>query len=663
MFKERYRKSVDQIHAREGLLYSILEKEKAPRKKRGWIVAASAACATAFCGLFAVALIGHGTQTKDAAAPEPVRWEASLETETVFEVSEEGSRIAGIRPAASYKEVYRLLEQSTEDRLRFPVPAAVDASGGVFVSGEVFIEKAEIVEEGVIGTNEQVEGVGEADLVKTDGSNLFVLDPEQRKLHIVAADDGKLTLTDSYLLPQDDEEKGIFWRLHELFVAEDTVFVLMTRYTVDENFRSKSETVTLVLDCSDLSAVKERTRHEQSGGYLSSRMTDGYVYVVTRYSVGGLTWEPDRKETFLPLVDGAAVSFEDILITEECTAANYTVVTGLSVTQPETVADEKALLGRNDTVYCSPTQLVLTATEHTYTRDEEERTDEQGRRYVQSRYETDTAVTLLSLDRGQIREEAFTKLDGRLHNSFSIDLCDGFLRMVLMKDDWTETIYTDGIDTYESQVDISTSLVVLDGALNVVGAVTDLAPGETVRSVRFLGDAAYFVTFLQTDPLFAVDLCDPYAPRVLSELKITGFSAYLHPFGEGRLLGIGYEAEADTGGITGVKLSLYDISDPARVQETARTILNGYWTDAESNHKSVFVDVGRGLIGFPVEDRYCFFRYEEGEGFTLLREIQGDWTAFRAVAIGDVFYSISADAIESIDLLTYRTIDRLTLSE
>lgn len=106
-----------------------------------------------------------------------------------------------------------------------------------------------------------------------------------------------------------------------------------------------------------------------------------------------------------------------------------------------------------------------------------------------------------------------------------------------------------------------------DGMLREVGHLDDLGVGEQVKAVRFLGDRAYVVTFRQTDPLFAVDLTDDTAPRLLGELKIPGFSEYLHPIGDGRLLGIGSDADATTGRVTGFKASLFDVTDPTAPKE------------------------------------------------------------------------------------------------
>ena len=100
------------------------------------------------------------------------------------------------------------------------------------------------------------------------------------------------------------------------------------------------------------------------------------------------------------------------------------------------------------------------------------------------------------------------------------------------------------------------------GRLAQIGQVGGLGRGERIYAARFLGDVGYLVTFRQVDPLYTIDLSNPAAPKVAGELKITGYSAYLHPIGEDLLLGVGQEA-SEQGRRLGAQVSLFDVSDPA----------------------------------------------------------------------------------------------------
>jgi hypothetical protein len=139
-----------------------------------------------------------------------------------------------------------------------------------------------------------------------------------------------------------------------------------------------------------------------------------------------------------------------------------------------------------------------------------------------------------------------------------------------------------------------------DGALNEIGSIEDLGVGEEVQSVRFLGDMAYVVTFRRTDPLYAIDLSDPANPTALGELKITGFSEYLHPVGDGLLLGIGREATED-GIDVGFKASLFDVSDPADPKEVDRFVVPDAWSEVGNDPHAFTWDPVAGHAIFPLE--------------------------------------------------------------
>ncbi|MDQ3790642.1 MAG: beta-propeller domain-containing protein [Actinomycetota bacterium] len=135
--------------------------------------------------------------------------------------------------------------------------------------------------------------------------------------------------------------------------------------------------------------------------------------------------------------------------------------------------------------------------------------------------------------------------------------------------------------------------------LGVVGHVDGLGPGERIYAVRYFGDTAYVVTFRQTDPLYTVDLTNPAAPKVTGELKITGYSAYLHGAGEGRLIGVGQEADT-SGRTTGAQISLFDTTDPAGARRIAQYHLENAWTEAEGDPHAFLYWPDKGLLVVPV---------------------------------------------------------------
>ena len=269
-----------------------------------------------------------------------------------------------------------------------------------------------------------------------------------------------------------------------------------------------------------------------------------------------------------------------------------------------------------------------------------------------------TDIVRLTYKEGKVSAAGQCTVRGTVNDSFSIDEHEGYLRVVT-------TIYGEAGQT-------TNALFVLDGAMNEVGSIVGLAEGETVQSARFMGDVGYFVTFRQVDPLFTVDLSDPAAPRIVGELKIPGFSAYLHPYGEGRLLGIGWDAT--DGGTGSAKLTMFDTSDPANVTEAGTLVLEGIWDiEALYDYRAVLVEPDRNLIGFSARgleatedpgdggesayysdvERYYLFGYDDETGFAenLRVPVTNDPGApVRGLRIADVLYVATDGSIESFGL-------------
>ena len=221
--------------------------------------------------------------------------------------------------------------------------------------------------------------------------------------------------------------------------------------------------------------------------------------------------------------------------------------------------------------------------------------------------------------------------------------------------------------------DQESSLYILDKNLKKLGSLTDIAGNEGVKSCRFMGDIGYIVTFRNTDPLFTVDLSDPTNPVILSELTIPGFSEYLHYWGDGLLLGIGYDADVDDGATTGMKLSMFDVSDPKNTKEIAKLVLDVDYSDIlYGNYKSILIDPAKNLLGFTASDwgteetdweesnYYMLFSYEEGEFKELNTEKldykDGYIENVRGLYAGDFFYLVQDEHIESYDMSDYKRV-------
>jgi uncharacterized secreted protein with C-terminal beta-propeller domain len=228
---------------------------------------------------------------------------------------------------------------------------------------------------------------------------------------------------------------------------------------------------------------------------------------------------------------------------------------------------------------------------------------------------------------------------GHLLNQFSMDESDGYLRVATTDGDW---------------VNETNSVYVLNNTLNVVGSIENIAPNERIYSARFVQDTLYLVTFRQVDPLFVIDLSDPTNPLIIGEVKVTGFSTYLHPIDADHILGIGIEG-------SNVKLSIFDVSDPTAPQEEFRYTLENYsYSVANWDHKAVLFDAAKEMLVIPcsqsswTNDTYVYtsgayvFKVSLTDGITLRGVIEhGDYQwVERALYIGEYLYTISYEMVK-----------------
>ena len=175
---------------------------------------------------------------------------------------------------------------------------------------------------------------------------------------------------------------------------------------------------------------------------------------------------------------------------------------------------------------------------------------------------------------------------------------------------------------------------------------------------------AYFVTFRETDPLFAVDLSDPASPKVLSALKIPGFSEYLHFYGEGRLFGLGMAADEETGWTECLKLSMFDTSDPTDVTEKTMLELREYmWSPALYDHHAALINIEKNIIAFPTDSSYLIYSYSDDSGFVKKGEVPFDgWSDnTRGLYIGEYMYICSSYNVIVIDMADYSVINEIAI--
>ena len=422
--------------------------------------------------------------------------------------------------------------------------------------------------------------------------------------------------------------------------------------SVSANLADTTETKVLIIDISDPRNAKQIGYCSQDGYYNDSRLIGNSLYLITNHSVNVSRIKKDEPETFVPQVNDISTEHTtspECIRIYDCTdlEAVYTVVSGYDIQSGKLISTQ-SILGRCDSVYCSTKNLITT-------------------RYCG--YDTETGISYsvaarFSIDKGNIEFVADGRINGSLLNQFSMDEYNGNFRFVttVSSSSVKKQIIKSSSDEIsdvafvQSSGSTSASLYILDSNLKPLGAIEDLAKGERVYSVRFMGDTAYFVTFRQTDPLFSADLSDPKNPKILGQLKIPGFSNYLFPYGNGQLLGLGMEADEKTGATECMKLSMFDITDPANVTEHSKYLIeDSYYSPALYDHKASLIDPKRDLIGFSCSsvNSLAFRLYSCNEGFKLVHEFElnkADGYLTRAIVIGDVMYLVEATRISSYSL-------------
>ncbi|MGH9111123.1 MAG: beta-propeller domain-containing protein, partial [Acidimicrobiales bacterium] len=506
-------------------------------------------------------------------------------------------------------------------------------------------------------TNVQVEGVDEPDIVKTDGERILTV--ANGRLHLASA--GRDRILDSVALPEGmyDAQLLLAGDRAIVFASADYDMPIPLAEGVDdagatqpppgpppEQQPSIPSTRVVQIDI-DGDTLTLTDSFELDGSYVSARMTGDVARLVLHAdpqarlpfvtpAAPNTEAEAQAKQHNQDVVEQAAA--EDLLptwrqvdsqgnVTDQgplldCEGAHapntfsgFGMVAVVTVDLSDGVkpgiasATGSGVLAGGQTVYASTEHLYVAAPEWVDWSDQPRTLPRDGGdlRIAEQNPGTDIHRFDIS-DPTRATYDMSGHVDGQLLDQFAMDEHDGYLRVATT----TGQAWLEGEGESESHVVV---LAPGDGALTPVGQVSGLGRGETIQSVRFLGAVGYVVTFEQTDPLYTVDLSDPAAPRVAGELKILGFSAYLHPIGDGRLIGVGQDATEDGQQLV-TQVALFDVRDPAAPTRVAQATLPNSSSGAEWDHHAFLWWPDASLVAIPVS-AYDGTPFEGLVGYTV----------------------------------------------
>ena len=559
-----------------------------------------------------------------------------------------------------------------------PMPAPSSELSLRESSGSVSLDRTKYSSD-YSATNIQVQNVDEPDFLKNDGKYVYILS------------DDKLTIIDGY--PAQDAKIILkigldveHQYLENMFLNEDRLVIFyngnyrtetISEYGFAPDYNYKTTTHALVLDVSNRDSPVILKDYEVDGYYHDARMINDYVYFITREGI-------DYFHPIMPLVRESSDTIlrPDVFYFDNYERGyNFNTITAFNIFG-DTINSETFLMGDANTIYVSEDSIYITNQKYlpydyydTLKRDrffdvivpllpkdiqEQIKSTEQNNeldwyekwetisgllqftynkmsdgdkqklfekiqkdleaydsKFIKS--STRTVIHKILIDKENLEYFGKGEVPGYLLNQFSMDESGDRFRIA------TTSSYNGRFTSF-----VHNNVYVLDENLKQVGGLENIAPDETIYSARFMGDKLYLVTFEQIDPFFVIDLSKD-TPKILGELKIPGFSNYLHPYDENHIIGIGKETtDPDKGRVRtlGLKLALFDVSDFKNPRTVDTITIGSESTDSEIlyNHKALLFDKEKNILSIPVRDYERIIFEDDETGMT--KKHSQNWLGF-----------------------------------
>ncbi len=513
--------------------------------------------------------------------PEPVtfkelpRFESYDDLVAAFEEGKNQGGYYGIaKSIGAVISMPMTMNKATVESVSSEAPGRSDVSGGIDYST----------------TNIQVEGVDEADIVKTDGRYIYNFSSR------------RLIITDAYpienaAIVSKTELQNLYPT--EMFVRGNKLLLFGQKSDHYENNYEKGYycklggTVVQLYDISNRAAPALEKELEFEGSYLTSRLIGKHAYFVVNSWPRSPVCEREG-ECIIPLMveDGKekkVAEATDIGHIPGMPAQNFVTLASINLETEE--VEKETIAGSAQSVYASQGSIYIAAT--VWVAPETPIVKDIERAIVGDSEKT--VINKFGLADGKIGYIGQGSVPGHVLNQFSMDEFQGNFRIA------TTLGHVSRMGSQSQN-----NLYVLDGEMNVIGSLEGLAPGEKIYSARFMGKRAYMVTFKKVDPLFVIDVSDPENPKVLGKLKIPGYSDYLHPIDENHIIGLGKDTiEASKGNFAwyqGIKMAIFDVSDVENPIEVHKVVIGDRGTESPAlhDHKAFLYDKEKELLVLPV---------------------------------------------------------------
>ncbi|MBI4895415.1 MAG: beta-propeller domain-containing protein [Candidatus Aenigmarchaeota archaeon] len=577
-------------------------------------------------------------------------------------------------------------------------------------------------------TNIQVEGVDEADIIKNDEKYIYTV--SNNKVVIIQAYPAEAGKIVAEIDLNGSTPSQLFVNKDKLVIfASQNIYYVQTKAIegIKAPDYDTSKTMVYVYDISDRSNPILRNDYILDGYYYNSRMIGNYVYTITNQAIYNFE-NPIIPE---PVYKCAEAKCFDLWYFDRSDSGHqFTIITSIDL-ESDKSQTKVFLLGYSQNLYVSENniyivysrqlsinnflekiigainplipsevQIKIKDIENSNLFSNDEKMSAIGR--VLNNYSTSlspdarlefqkkfekafsqvqeevakemerTIIHKISIQNGNIDYNAEGEVPGYTLNQFSMDEYNGNFRVATTTEGWTQKS--------------KNHIYVLDDSLKTIGKLEDLASGEKIYSVRFLGNKAYMVTFRQIDPLFVIDLT-PNNPKVLGFLKITGVSDYIHPYDENHIIGLGRDA-TEEGRVKGLKIALFDVSDLEDPKEISKVIIGeqGAYSEALYDHKAFLFSKEKNLLVIPAsvtenntynafQGAYVFhMNLEDGISLKgrITHEKKTNETYYyynyglqitRSLYIGNILYTLSQKLIKANSLDNLKEVNSINISE